>query len=161
MVHSISILQDSTNFSILETQLESINHDFADVSYVCGWIPTIKDTKFFDFCVAFIDDQLLSKWPHLKRWFTNVQSFDQIERNTFLEPKGSITSLVRKVDRLRNLCLFDKNVIDLKVRRLFTGKQNTYKLYKICIYIYYIYMYMYLIKSVLLFDTYASNNVSL
>lgn len=107
-------VQDSTNFSILETQLESINHDFADVSYVCGWIPTIKDTKFFDFCVTFIDDQLLSKWPHLKRWFTNVQSFDQIERNTFLEPKGSITSLVKKVDRLRNLCLFDKNVIDLK-----------------------------------------------
>ncbi|XP_003696975.1 histidine--tRNA ligase, cytoplasmic isoform X1 [Apis florea] len=108
-------VQDATNFSILETQLESINHDFADVSYVCGWIPTIKDTKFFDFCVTFIDDQLLSKWPHLKRWFTNIQSFDQIERNMFLEPKESITSLVRKVDHLRNLCLFDRNVIDLKI----------------------------------------------
>lgn len=129
---------------------------------MCGWIPTIKDTKFFDFCVTFIDDQLLSKWPHLKRWFTNIQSFDQIERNMFLEPKESITSLVRKVDHLRNLCLFDRNVIDLKVRRLFTGKQNTYKLYK---YIYIIYTYIYLIKLVLFRSTLtiyiASNNVSL
>ncbi|OAD56476.1 Histidine--tRNA ligase, cytoplasmic [Eufriesea mexicana] len=88
--------QDSTTFSNLEAQLESINDDFANVSYVSGWTPTTKDTIFFDFCVIFIHDRL-SKWPHLKRWFANVQSFDEIERNAFPEPKGPVTSLMEKV----------------------------------------------------------------
>lgn len=124
---SFSILQDPTT-SNLEAHLENINHDFADVSYVCGWVPTTKDTIFFDFCVTFVSDQLF-KWPHLKRWFANIQNFDRTERHMFPDPEGSITPLMRKVDHISNLRLSDRNIIDRKVRWLFAGKQNRYKLY--------------------------------
>lgn len=95
---------------------------------MCGWVPTTKDTIFFDFCVTFVNDRLF-KWPHLKRWFANIQNFDRIERHMFPDPEGSITPLMRKVDHISNLCLFDRNIIDRKVRWLFAGKQNRYKLY--------------------------------
>ncbi|XP_068970546.1 histidine--tRNA ligase, cytoplasmic isoform X1 [Bombus flavifrons] len=106
-------VQDSTT-SNLEAHLENINHDFGDVSYVCGWVPTTKDTIFFDFCVTFVNDRLF-KWPHLKRWFANIQNFDRIERNTFPDPEGSITPLMRKVDHISNLRLSDRNIIDRKI----------------------------------------------
>ncbi|KOC59365.1 Histidine--tRNA ligase, cytoplasmic [Habropoda laboriosa] len=111
--------QDSTISSDVETQLESINDDLVDVSYVCGWLPTAKDAVFFDFCATtLVHDHhhhpLLSKWPHLKRWFANVRSFDVAERNMFPEPKGPVVnSLVEKVDRICNLC--DRNAIDRKI----------------------------------------------
>ncbi|XP_043527160.1 histidine--tRNA ligase, cytoplasmic isoform X1 [Frieseomelitta varia] len=107
-------IQDSTVFLNLETQLQSINHDFADVSYVCGWIPTTKDAIFFDFCVIFVNDRL-SKWPHIKRWFSNIQSFDQIERKAFPELEQAVTPLMKKVDRMCNFCLSDRNLIDQKI----------------------------------------------
>ncbi|CAK9825673.1 Histidine--tRNA ligase, cytoplasmic [Anthophora retusa] len=106
--------EDSTICWDVETQLESINHDLMDVSYVCGWVPTTKDALLFDFCVTFVDNQL-SKWPHLQRWFANVLSFDEVERNAFPEPKEPVNSLVKKVDKICNLCLSDRNAIDQKI----------------------------------------------
>ncbi|XP_076620202.1 histidine--tRNA ligase isoform X1 [Colletes latitarsis] len=105
---------DLTNSWDIETQLESINHDFADVSYVCGWVPTTKDAVLFDFCVTLRDR--LSKWPHLKRWFINIQSFDRAERIAFSDPEGQVTSsLSRKVDHIHNLCPVDSSTIDEKI----------------------------------------------
>lgn len=121
---SFNVLQDSTVSFNLETQLQSINHDFADVSYVCGWIPTTKDAIFFDFCVTFVNFDRFSKWPHLKRWFSNIQSFDQIERKAFPQLEQAVTPLMKKVDRMCNFCLSDRDLIDQKVRWLFAGKQN-------------------------------------
>ncbi|XP_031839850.1 histidine--tRNA ligase isoform X1 [Nomia melanderi] len=95
-------IQDVTNSLDIETQLDSINHDFADVSYVCGWVPTAKDNTLYNFCTTF--DGEVSKWSHLKRWFTNIQSFSQAERNAFSQPKGSPTPLAEKIDRIIALC---------------------------------------------------------
>ncbi|XP_054000374.1 histidine--tRNA ligase, cytoplasmic isoform X1 [Hylaeus anthracinus] len=106
--------EDLTNSWDIETELESINQDFADVSYVCGWVPTTKDAVLFDFCVNLSEQ--LSKWSHLKRWFTNIQSFDRAERIAFPDPEGQVvSSLMKKVDRINNLCLFDRNIIDEKI----------------------------------------------
>ncbi|KOX69801.1 Histidine--tRNA ligase, cytoplasmic [Melipona quadrifasciata] len=108
-------IQDSTVSFDLEAQLQSIDHDFADVSYVCGWIPTAKDAIFFDFCVTFVNDGRLSKWPHLKRWFSNIQSFDRIERKAFPKLEQTVTPLTKKVDRVCNFCFSDRNLIDRKI----------------------------------------------
>ncbi|XP_053974611.1 histidine--tRNA ligase, cytoplasmic isoform X1 [Hylaeus volcanicus] len=106
--------EDLTNSWDIEAELESINQDFADVSYVCGWVPTTKDAVLFDFCVNLSEQ--LSKWSHLKRWFTNIQSFDRAERIAFPDPEGQVvSSLMKKVDRISNLCLFDRNIIDEKI----------------------------------------------
>ncbi|CAL7937328.1 unnamed protein product [Xylocopa violacea] len=107
-------IQDCTSSSEIEKQLESIDHDFADVSYVCGWVPTTKDTLLFDFCVTFTD-QRLAEWVHLKRWFANIASFDRVERNAFLEPKTPVTSLAKKVERITNLCPTNRNSLDRKI----------------------------------------------
>ncbi|XP_033342044.1 histidine--tRNA ligase isoform X1 [Megalopta genalis] len=105
--------EDLTNSWDLETQLESLNHEFAEVSYVCGWVPTTKDALLYDFCATF--DERLSKWLHLKRWFTNIRSFDQAERVAFSQPKGPITPLMRKVDRINACSSFERHSIDQKI----------------------------------------------
>ncbi|XP_015435041.1 PREDICTED: histidine--tRNA ligase, cytoplasmic isoform X1 [Dufourea novaeangliae] len=108
-----SNIEGLTNSCNIETQLEDINHEFTDVSYVCGWIPTIKDIVLFNLCVAF--DVQVSKWPNLKRWFMHIQSFDEAERSAFPRPEGSPTFLTKKVDCISNLCFFDQNSIDRKI----------------------------------------------
>lgn len=80
----------------------------------------------FDFCVTF--ERRLSEWPHLKRWFTNIQSFDRAERIAFPDPEGPVTSLMKKVDLISDLCPFDRNTIDEKVRQSIACEWRRYEL---------------------------------
>lgn len=114
----------------MQSQLESIDRDFADVSYVNGWVPTAKDAALFDFCATIPDDRL-GKWPHLYRWYTNLKSCDRAERETFPESPNPITALTMKVNRVMNVCRSEQDLIDRKVRQLFLCKQNCYKLYNL------------------------------
>ncbi|XP_076237758.1 histidine--tRNA ligase isoform X2 [Calliopsis andreniformis] len=111
----VNDIEDFTNSWDIEARLESINHDFADVSYVCGWVPTVKDRLLYDFCVKTADR--LSKWPHLKRWFLHIQSYNVNERIAFPNPQGQrVTPLMRKVDYITNdVGCFNLNMMDVKI----------------------------------------------
>ncbi|XP_029034176.1 histidine--tRNA ligase, cytoplasmic isoform X2 [Osmia bicornis bicornis] len=106
-------IKDFTNSWDIVTELKNINNDFADISYVYGWVPTTKDAILFDFCVIFGDQ--LSMWPHLQRWFNHIKSFSQVERLAFPDPKGPATLLANRVDSINKLCLPDHNRRNRKI----------------------------------------------
>lgn len=117
--------------SDISVDLESLNNDFADISYVCGWYPTSKDTELFDACV-FLNDEL-TRWPHLNRWYINIKSFTYEERLAFPAAKIPLITLAEKIKRLKSICYIDKNVLDKKVRQLVACKQSCYKLLTVII----------------------------
>ncbi|EFN84523.1 Histidyl-tRNA synthetase, cytoplasmic [Harpegnathos saltator] len=99
--------------SDINVDLESLNNDFADISYVCGWYPTSKDTELFDTCVILNDE--LARWPHLNRWYINIKSFTYDERLAFPIVETPLTSLAEKIKRLKGTCYVGKNVLDKKI----------------------------------------------
>lgn len=119
--------QECREQSDTSVDLESLNNDFADISYVCGWYPTSIDTELFDTCVTLNDE--LAKWPHLNRWYINIKSFTHEERLAFPAVETPLTSLAEKTKRLKSTCYIDKNVLDKKVRQLVACKQSCHKLY--------------------------------
>lgn len=120
--------QEYRERSDINVELESLNNDFADVSYVCGWCPTSKDTELFDACVIFNDE--LARWPHLNRWYINIKSFTREERLTFPAAEAPLTSLAEKIKCLKNTCYISKNMLDKKVRQSVACKQSCHKLLK-------------------------------
>lgn len=112
--------------SDVNVELESLNNDFADVSYVCGWYPTSKDTKLFDLFLVLNDE--LARWPHLNRWYINIKSFTREERLAFPAVEAPLTSLEKKITCLKGICCISKNMLDKKVRQLVACKQSCHKL---------------------------------
>ncbi|KAH0955355.1 hypothetical protein HN011_004972 [Eciton burchellii] len=115
--------QEYREQSDVNIELENLNNDFVDVSYVCGWCPTSKDTELFDILHVIFDNEL-ARWPHLYRWYINIKSFTQEDRLKFPAAEA-LTSLVEKIKRLKNICYISKNMLDKKfdksrLRRLFS-----------------------------------------
>jgi len=113
-------------FRDLNLELESLNSDFADVSYVCGWCPTSKDTELYN-TLYIVDNDELARWPHLNRWHINMRSFTQEERLAF-PAEAPLTSLAEKTEQLKNTCYISKSMLDKKVRQLVACKQSCHKL---------------------------------
>jgi len=113
--------------SDVNIELETLNNDFADVSYACGWCPTSKDTELFDTLHVIFDNEL-ARWPHLNRWYINIKSFTQEDRLRFPAAEALLTSLAEKIERLKNICYISKNMLDKKVRHSVACKQSCHKL---------------------------------
>lgn len=117
--------------SNINVELESLNNDFADVSYVCGWWPTSKDTELFDKLNVICNDEL-ARWPYLNRWHVNMKSFTQEERLAFPSAEASFTSLAEKIDLLKITLYVTKDMLDKKVRQSVACKQSCHKLLHHC-----------------------------
>lgn len=112
----------------INVELESLNNDFADVSYTCGWCPTSKDTELFDKLYVICNDEL-ARWPHLNRWHVNMKSFTQEERLAFPPAaEAPFTSLAEKIDLLKITRYITKDMLDKKVRQSVACKQSCHKL---------------------------------
>lgn len=119
--------ENRKRFCDLNLELESLNSDFADVSYVCGWCPTSKDTELYETLCIVINNDELARWPHLNRWHVNMKSFTQEERRAFPE-EALLTPLAGKTERLKSTCYISKSVLDKKVRQSVACKQSCHKL---------------------------------
>lgn len=128
------ISQECGGQSDINVELESLNNDFADVSYVCGWCPTSKDAELYDTLRVILND-VLAKWPHLNRWHINMTSFTQAERLAFPAAEASHNSLAETIERLKTTCYISKDMIDKKVRQLIACKQSCHKLLRNCEYV--------------------------
>ncbi|XP_070163005.1 histidine--tRNA ligase, cytoplasmic [Polyergus mexicanus] len=99
----------------INVELESLNNDFADVSYTCGWCPTSKDTELFDKLCVICNDEL-ARWPHLNRWHVNMKSFTQEERLAFPPTaEAPFTSLAKKIELLKIARYITKDMLDKKI----------------------------------------------
>lgn len=127
--HPVS--QEYSKQSDINVKLENLNNDFADVSYVYGWCPTSKDTELFDTLRVVLNDEL-TRWPHLNRWYINMKSFTQEERLAFPAVETPLTSLARRVDKLKCARYINKDMLDKKVRQLIVCKQSCHKLLRNC-----------------------------
>lgn len=125
------VSQEYSEQSDINIKLENLNNDFADVSYVCGWCPTSKDTELFDTLRVVLNDEL-ARWPHLNRWHVNMKSFTQEERLAFPAAEAPLTSLARRIDKLKCARYINKDMLDKKVRQLVVCKQSCHKLLQNC-----------------------------
>lgn len=125
------VSQEYSEQSDINVKLENLNNDFADVSYVCGWCPTSKDTELFDTLRVVFNDEL-ARWPHLNRWHVNIKSFTQEERLAFPAAEAPLTSLARRIDKLKCARYINKDMLDKKVRQLVVCKQSCHKLLRNC-----------------------------
>lgn len=121
------VSQEYTEQSDISVELESLNDDFADVSYVCGWCPTSKDAELYDALRVVLNDEL-ARWPHLNRWHINMKSFTEEEHLAFPVAEAPLTSLAEKIERLKNTRCISKSMLDKKVRQLVACKQSCYQL---------------------------------
>lgn len=117
--------------SDINVELESLNNDFVDVSYVCGWWPTSKDTELFDKLYVILNNEL-ARWPYLNRWHVNMKSFTQEERLAFPAAEAPLTSLTEKIERLKITRYITKDMLDKKVRQSVACKQSCHKLLQHC-----------------------------
>ncbi|XP_067210329.1 histidine--tRNA ligase-like isoform X1 [Linepithema humile] len=102
-------------FRDLNLQLESLNSNFADVSYVCGWCLTSKDTELYDtLCIVIGNVIEFPRWPHLTRWYINMKSFTQEERLAF-PVEAPLASLAEKTERLKSTRYLSKCTILAKL----------------------------------------------
>ncbi|XP_018048007.1 PREDICTED: histidine--tRNA ligase, cytoplasmic isoform X2 [Atta colombica] len=106
--------QEYREQSDINIELEGLNGDFADISYVCGWCPTSKDVELFDMLRIILNDEL-ARWPHLNRWHINMKSFSQEERLAFPAAEMPLTSLAEKIERLKGINYISKNMLDKKI----------------------------------------------
>ncbi|KYM97540.1 Histidyl-tRNA synthetase, cytoplasmic [Cyphomyrmex costatus] len=108
--------QEYREQSDINIELEGLNGDFADISYVCGWYPTSKDAELFDTLSTVLNDEL-ARWPHLNRWYINMKSFSQEERSCLAFPavEAPLTSLAEKIKRLKGTNYISKNMLDKKI----------------------------------------------
>ncbi|XP_015125532.1 histidine--tRNA ligase, cytoplasmic isoform X1 [Diachasma alloeum] len=96
-----------------KSKLGDINTDLGDISYVGGWAPSYYDKKLYDICVDSLNGEIDS-FPHLKRWFINVKSYEPSERDIFV--KGCLkTKLEGIVDSLSSSSCGDTGSIDKKI----------------------------------------------
>ncbi|XP_012528229.1 histidine--tRNA ligase, cytoplasmic isoform X1 [Monomorium pharaonis] len=102
--------------SDINVELESLNDNLADVSYVCGWCPTSKDAELFDTLRVVLDDEL-ARWPHLSRWHINMKSFTREERLSFPNAEAlPLASLVEKLEWLKGFTRYvNKSTLDKKI----------------------------------------------
>ncbi|XP_018343531.1 PREDICTED: histidine--tRNA ligase, cytoplasmic isoform X1 [Trachymyrmex septentrionalis] len=106
--------QEYREQSDINIELEGLNGDFADISYVCGWCPTSKDAELFDMLRIVLNGEL-ARWPHLNRWHINMKSFSQEERLAFPAAETPLTSLVEKIERLKGTNYISKSMLDKKI----------------------------------------------
>ncbi|XP_063986424.1 histidine--tRNA ligase, cytoplasmic isoform X1 [Diachasmimorpha longicaudata] len=96
-----------------KSKLGDINTDLGNISYVGGWVPSYYDKKLYDICIELLNGEIES-YPHLKRWFINVKSYEPSERDKFV--KGCCkTKLEGIVDSLSSGKCGDTESIDKKI----------------------------------------------
>lgn len=66
--------------------LKALNEYLSSHSYIEGYTPSQSDVVIFNE-VKEVDG---SKYPHLKRWFTHISSFDQQEKSAFTGVQKSL-----------------------------------------------------------------------
>ncbi|KAI4494409.1 hypothetical protein M0802_008901 [Mischocyttarus mexicanus] len=94
--------------------LETLNNEFVDISYVCGWIPSSKDNQLFNLCTSYYNDDI-AKWPHLNRWYINMKSFTEAERSNFPALETSFTSLATKLENIGDISHCNNNMLVKKI----------------------------------------------
>ncbi|XP_043285977.1 histidine--tRNA ligase, cytoplasmic isoform X1 [Venturia canescens] len=84
----------------INTSLATINTELANVSYVSGWQPSLKDKELFDFCASKLNGKT-QDFQHLKRWYSHIESFSLNERSRF-PISNEKTSLTKSIETLTN-----------------------------------------------------------
>ena len=115
-IEFLSLIRSLQSIDLYST-LATIDAELANVSYVTGWLPTLIDKDLFEVCSLYLNGETRAL-PHLKRWYSNIESYTPAERSRFLETNSAHTSssIAQKIKNLTNFPGVANLNLDDKVR---------------------------------------------
>lgn len=69
---------------------EALNNYLADYPYLDGYNPSQIDTKVYQIFIKLDND--FTNYPHLRRWYKHIASYNNQEKSMFHAEKGKILS---------------------------------------------------------------------